>query len=170
MEDLQLYQWVIMNLSLIHISFWKGWCIWTYWLSIWTWISLFYRNRWYAVSYTHLQSTKQANKVKLGYPVNKPWFEYNQKDGQYYRFQYGKKHIDDQNNKQLHCSNIIIQFVNATLYPDGKSLDMTLTGSGNGWFITNGKAEKITWKKDQKKGRTTSVSYTHLEEFFFSST
>ena len=24
-----------------------------------------------------LQSTKQANKVKLGYPVNKPWFEYN---------------------------------------------------------------------------------------------
>ena len=37
-----------------------------------------------------LQSTKQANKVKLGYPVNKPWFEYNQKDGQYYRFQYGK--------------------------------------------------------------------------------
>ena len=110
-----------------------------------------------------LQSTKQANKVKLGYPVNKPWFEYNQKDGQYYRFQYGKKHIDDQNNKQLHCSNIIIQFVNATLYPDGKSLDMTLTGSGNGWFITNGKAEKITWKKDQKKGRTTYLDKSGKE-------
>ena len=54
-----------------------------------------------------------------------------------------KKHIDDQNNKQLHCSNIIIQFVNYTLYPDNKSLDITLNRfSGSGWFITNGKAMK----------------------------
>ena len=49
----------------------------------------------------------------------------------------------------------IIQYVNATLYPDSKSLDMTLTGSGKGWYITNGKAEKITWNKSDKLGRTT---------------
>ena len=59
--------------------------------------------------------------------------------------------------------NILIQFVNATLYPDGKSLNMTLTGSGNGWFITNGKAERITWKKDQKKGRTTYLDKSGKE-------
>ena len=40
---------------------------------------------------------------------------------------------------------------------------MTLTGSGNGWFITNGKAEKITWKKDQKKGRTTYLDKSGKE-------
>ena len=101
-----------------------------------------------------LTSNKVANKVNLGYPINKPWFEYNAKDGQYYRFQYGDKHIDDQNKEQLHCSNIIIQFVNATLYPDNKSLDITLTGSGSGWFVTRGKAEKITWKKEKKEGQT----------------
>ncbi len=86
---------------------------------------------------------------------NQPWFEFDENKGVYKRFQYGAKHIDDQNNKQLTCSNIIIQFVNATLYPDNKSLDITLKGEGSGWFITNGKAEKITWKKEkQSSGQT----------------
>ena len=102
-----------------------------------------------------LADGKTAKRVELGYLINKPYYIYNKKDGQYYRYQYGDKHIDDQNNKQLHCSNIIIQFVNATLYPDNKSLNMTLTGTGNGWYITNGKAEKITWQKqNQRSGQT----------------
>lgn len=101
-----------------------------------------------------LASNKVASKVELGYPINQPWFEYNSEDGQYYRYQYGDKHIDDQNNEQLHCSNIIIQLVNSSIYPDGKSLDITLTGSGNGWFVTRGKAQKVTWKKDKAMGQT----------------
>lgn len=101
-----------------------------------------------------LNSEKVANKVELGYPINEPWFEYNANDGQYYRYQYNQKHIDDQNNKQLHCSNIVIQYVNNTMYPDGKSLNIKLTGTGKGWFVTKGKAQKITWKKDSKKGQT----------------
>lgn len=105
-------------------------------------------------SVIELESDKVANTVELGYPINQPWFKYNAEDGQYYRYQYGDKHIDDQNNEQLHCSNIIIQFVNASIYPDGKSLDITLTGSGEGWFVTKGKAEKITWTKEQKQGQT----------------
>lgn len=101
-----------------------------------------------------LTSKKIATKVELGYPINQPWFEYNSEDGQYYRYQYDDKHIDDQNNEQLHCSNIIVQFVNASIYPDGKSLDITLTGSGDGWYVTKGKAQKVTWKKDETMGRT----------------
>lgn len=101
-----------------------------------------------------LTGDKAAGKVELGYAINQPWFEYNSEDGQYYRYQYGDKHIDDQNNEQLHCSNIIIQFVNATLYPDNKSLNITLTGQGDGWFVTKGKAEKITWKKSEAEGQT----------------
>lgn len=102
-----------------------------------------------------LASDKVAKKVELGYQINHPYFVYNKKDGQYYRYQYGDKHIDDQNNKQLHCSNIIIQFVDSTLYPDNKSLNITLNGSGKGWYITNGKAEKITWNKEnQRSGQT----------------
>jgi hypothetical protein len=103
----------------------------------------------------NLNSKIVANKVEIGYVINKPWYEYNSKNGLYYRYQYGEKHIDDQTNKQLYCSNIIIQFVNSTLYDDNKSLNITLSGSGEGLFITNGKAEKITWKKDkQMSGQT----------------
>ncbi len=105
-------------------------------------------------STVELTGNKDAVKVEIGYAINKPWFEYNSEDGQYYRYQYGDKHIDDQNNEQLHCSNIIVQFVNASIYPDGKSLNITLTGSGDGWFITRGKAEKVTWKKDETEGQT----------------
>lgn len=102
-----------------------------------------------------LQSKKNASKIDLGYVINKPWYQYNSKDGQYYRYQYGDKHVDDQNNKQIHCSNIIIQFVDSAMYPDNKSLDITLSGSGQGWFISNGRAEKITWQKDkQLQGQT----------------
>jgi hypothetical protein len=102
-----------------------------------------------------LSSGKKANRVDIGYRINKPYYIYNKKDGQYYRYQYGEKHIDDQNNKQLHCSNIIIQFVDSTIYPDNKSLNITLSGSGKGWFITGGKAEQITWSKDnQRIGQT----------------
>lgn len=101
-----------------------------------------------------LTSDKVAIKVELGYPINQPWFEYNSEDGQYYRYQYEDKHIDDQNNEQLHCSNIIVQFVDSSIYPDGKSLDITLTGTGSGWYITRGKAQKVTWKKEEKQGQT----------------
>ena len=109
-----------------------------------------------------LNSKKTAKTVGMGYVINKPWYKF--KNGQYYRYQYGEKHIDDQNNKQLHCSNIIIQFVDSTLYPDNKSLNITVNGSGKGWFITNGKAEKITWKKDkQMSGQTKYFDETGKE-------
>ncbi len=101
-----------------------------------------------------LTSDKTATKVEIGYRINQPWFEYNEKDGQYYRYQYEDKHIDDQNNEQLHCSNIIVQNVDSSIYPDGKSLNITLTGEGSGWFITRGKAQEITWKKDDAMGQT----------------
>lgn len=111
-----------------------------------------------------LTSGKAAQRVELGYAINKPYFVYNKKNGQYYRYQYGEAHIDDQNNKQLHCSNIIIQFVDATLYPDNKSLNMTLSGNGKGWYITNGKAEKITWKKEnQLSGQTKYLDENNKE-------
>ncbi len=39
------------------------------------------------------------------------YFKYNAEKKLYYRYQYGKKHMDTANNKQLSFKNIIIQFV-----------------------------------------------------------
>ncbi len=97
-----------------------------------------------------------ATKVKVGYSYNNATYKYNPDNQKYYRYQYGSKHIDAANhNKQLSCTNIIIQYVKTVLYPDGKSLKMTQKGDGKGWLITRGKAMKIRWHKDkQKSGQT----------------
>ena len=92
---------------------------------------------------------QSAYKVSLGFPINAPWFEYDENTGLYKRFQYGVAHIDENNKEQLQFKNIICQYVDYGLYDDGKSLDMTVTGEGEGYYITNGKCQKITWKKDK---------------------
>lgn len=98
---------------------------------------------------------KDATKVKVGYSYNNANYKYDKDKQKYYRYQYGKKHIDAVNDKQLSCTNIIIQYVKTVLYPDGKSLKMTQKGDGKGWYITRGKAMKITWHKDKlKSGQT----------------
>lgn len=83
-----------------------------------------------------------------GYVVNKPWFEYNEEDGMYYRYQYGGKHIDDLDGEQLAVKNIIIQNTigesrDAKDYKFYHVVDENKTG----YYITNGKAIEITWNK-----------------------
>ncbi len=90
-----------------------------------------------------------ANKVTPGgYPINKPWFEYNKEDGLYYRFQYGGEQIDDLDGEQLAVKNIIIQ---NTIGESRDSHDYkffhVVDENKTGYYITNGKAIEITWNK-----------------------
>lgn len=94
-----------------------------------------------------------AKKITPGYAVNKPWFEYNETDKLYYRFQYEDKQIDVETGNQLAYKNIIMQNVKYYDYGDGYYYIYT-TGSGTGKYITNGKAIDITWKKDTEFGVT----------------
>lgn len=105
---------------------------------------------------TNPNAKDASKKVVVGYSYNNAYYKYNAEKHKYYRYQYGKKHIDAANkNKQLSCTNIIIQYVKTVLYPDGKSLKMTQKGDGKGWYVTRGKAIKITWHKDKKKSGQT---------------
>ena len=101
-----------------------------------------------------LESDTVANTVYPGYSINKPYFVYDEETGLYSRYQYGTEHIDADTGNQLTCKNIIIQCVSSTYYDDNKSLNITLTGSGSGYFVTNGKAINITWQKDSELGVT----------------
>lgn len=100
-----------------------------------------------------LANGASAKKITPGYAVNKPWFEYNETDKLYYRFQYGDKQIDVETGNQLAYKNIIMQNVKYYDYGDGYYYIYT-TGSGTGKYITNGKAIDITWKKDTEFGVT----------------
>ena len=101
-----------------------------------------------------------ANLVKPGYFVNEPWFEYNEEDKLYYRFQYGDKQIDDLTGNQLSYKNIIIQVVTEYALDSAGHQAMDMVGSGTGYYVTNGKYVKITWKKTSE----TAITRYYLED------
>ncbi len=90
----------------------------------------------------------------LQYRINRPWFEYNDADGLYYRFQFDGPQMDAVTNTQVAVKNVIVQYVNTSVYNDYGVLQMDCLSGGNGKYITGGKVIDITWKKDSDSART----------------
>lgn len=92
-----------------------------------------------------------ANLVKLdNFTDNHPWYEYDAASGEYRRFQYGKEHVDQLDNRQLTCDNIILQYSSCPAYDANGYLNIDATSGGQGKFITRGKAIDIRWEKDSQ--------------------
>lgn len=102
-------------------------------------------------------STIQASKVTLNYSnYSQPWFEYNEDEGVYYRFQYNEPQIDVETGNQLKYKNIIVQLADMWVIAgdtEGR-LDMSLITSGKGYYITNGISIPIAWKKTSHESPT----------------
>lgn len=96
------------------------------------------------------KNSQDAVVVQPGYQANKPYFEYNPKDGLYYRYQYGARQIDGNDASQLAVKNILIQNSNVRTLDDKGYLEIAVTGEGTGWYITGGKAAEITWKREEQ--------------------
>lgn len=94
-----------------------------------------------------------AGKVTPGYPLNKPWFEYHEDDGLYYRYQYGAAH--EGNEGPIAVKNILIQCCAAGYYAttDYRNINVHEDQWG-GYYVTGGKATSISWKKDGEFGVT----------------
>lgn len=90
---------------------------------------------------------QEAGVVQPGYQINKPYFEYNSEDGLYYRYQYGGRHIDGTDGNQLTVKNILMLNTGVRTLDDNGYLEVVTTGEGSGWYVTNGKAIEITWKR-----------------------
>ena len=95
---------------------------------------------------------EDAYKVVPGYSYNEPWFEYNEEDGLYYRYQYGGPHKG--NEGQIAVKNILFQYCEWGHYATTDYLNFNLNTSHEGFFISNGKAQFVTWKKDGEFGQT----------------
>lgn len=98
------------------------------------------------------RSVQDAKKVVPGYPLNQPWFEYHEDDGLYYRYQYGAEHRGSEG--QIAVKNIIIQCCPAGYYATTEYRNINVHDDSWGYYITNGKAMNITWKKDGEFGVT----------------
>ena len=72
----------------------------------------------------------------------------------YLRFMNDAPHIDKTTGEQLHYKNIIIEQVrNYQLDGEGRQ-DLDTTGSGTGYYITNGYALPIYWTKSSRSAKT----------------
>ncbi len=90
-----------------------------------------------------------ANAIELPFPHNMSSLEYRSADQLYYYSEYEAPHVDPgNNNAQLCFKNLILQKCSYKLLDENGYLTYDCIGSGEGYFVTNGKAVPITWKKD----------------------
>ena len=78
-------------------------------------------------------------------------FVYDEEIGKYRRYQYnGQPHIDGSTGEQLSFKNVILIFTSTYAIPcdDKARIDVGTTGTGSGWFMTDGTYQRITWRKD----------------------
>lgn len=77
-------------------------------------------------------------------------FDYDAASGKYLRSQYGEPHIDSSSGEQIAVTNVIVIQTSVTPIPgdDSQRLDIKTNGTGGGYYISRGRAQLITWRKD----------------------
>lgn len=89
-----------------------------------------------------------AETVDLPFPHNGSYLEYDADDQLYYYSEYGKAHVDPGNdNAQLCFKNLLIQSAGFTQYDEHGYMIFDVITSGGGYYVTNGEAIPVTWKK-----------------------
>ena len=104
-----------------------------------------------------------ANTVNIPYTSTKVKYTYNEETKKYERYQDGKLHKDWTTSNAVSTKNIIITFAKNFNLQDSENKgrqDLSNIGTLDGYYITNGKAIKITCTKDS---RTAKTVYKDLE-------
>jgi hypothetical protein len=116
----------------------------------------------YVSTEVNLEDGQTANTVSIPYSVgNTVKYEYNSELGKYVRYSKGTKQTDAETGEDITVKNIIITFAkNEPLANDKKGRqNLNNIGTLDGYYITNGKAIKITC---EKIGRIEQTVYKDL--------
>lgn len=84
---------------------------------------------------------------KGGYGSHKPWFDYNEEDGLYYRYQFNEEHIDEMNGEQVAVRNVIFKICHGEVRDQNDYLAFGVHGEGKAVIFTNGKVIEGVWKR-----------------------
>lgn len=107
---------------------------------------------------TDILSGDVANNIKIKYSnLQNTSYKYDAERKVYLRSMRGEAHKDSQTKEQFYAKNIIMIFVRDELLDDPEDKgrrNLYNTGTGEGYYATNGKIEKITWKKASREART----------------
>lgn len=112
----------------------------------------------YVAEEFELQDGIDANKVYIPYSdSNSVRYTYNPETKRYQRYSKGVELTDWSNGEPVTTKNIIIEFVQNSRLKDNENKDrQTLSNitTANGYYITNGKAIKITCEKTSRNSKT----------------
>lgn len=95
--------------------------------------------------FTTNEGGKSAEYVAPGYVINEPWFEYNEEDKKYYRFQYGGPQIDELTGKQISYDNIVFQYSVWQQLDEKDYLAFDCHSGGKMKYFTGGKVVDGFW-------------------------
>lgn len=107
---------------------------------------------------TDLASNQKAESINMRYSsAYTSGFTYDLDKKLYFRLRKGKPQMERVTGEQLKAKNIVIQKVSSyTIKGDSSGRqEVNTVGSGDGFYITNGKYIKIKWSKDSRSGQTT---------------
>jgi hypothetical protein len=97
------------------------------------------------------RKTKKATNLTIPFSAySTTQLKYNKKKKVYEKFEYGTKHSDHANNKQLAFKNVLIQLVlERDIDRNGYQTMKIHKKRGDGYYITNGKMISIEWSKGE---------------------
>ncbi|MDD2627305.1 MAG: DUF3048 domain-containing protein [Clostridia bacterium] len=103
-----------------------------------------------------IEGGKEVEKINMLYSnYHRVAYVYNEEKQVFMRIQRGNPHMDRVTKEQYYAKNIIVMQANNYPIGDGSARqEVTTEGTGNGYYLTHGKAIEITWKKDSAKSKT----------------
>lgn len=102
-----------------------------------------------------------ANNLEMSYSYYQTrGYAYDPNNKFYLRYMNGQPHIDADSKEQLHYKNIIVAYANNYQLDSYGRQDVTTTGTGQGYYLTNGYALPIIWTKESRSSKT---KYTYTD-------
>ena len=101
-----------------------------------------------------VNGSKTAKNVTVRYGGTTTKFTYDANSKMYVKAVNGKTYKDHKTKEKITTKNIIIVKIPYKVMPDKYYWDLKNTGSGKGYYITNGKYVPITWKKDSRDAKS----------------
>ena len=111
------------------------------------------------VKLDNIDKVKTANKVTLPYGNITTVFKYNKETKEYTKYVNGKEIKDHKTKEKITTKNIIVVKIGYKMASDNYYWDLKDTGSGDGYYITNGKSVPIKWTKATRNAKS---KYTYL--------
>ena len=106
------------------------------------------------IDLSSIEGSKDAKEVTIPYGGTTTKFTYDANTKMYTRIVNGKTNKDHNTKEAFTTKNIIIVKIPYSMMSDNYYWNLKTTGTGKGYYITNGKSIAITWEKESRNAKS----------------